>query len=105
VQGGGTTTLELTALRRPFICIPLEGHYEQEVAVADRVARHRAGERLPYAQATPETLAASAVRLLESVPDWPEIRTDGARRAAELIADLLPPAPAVRTTAADPARA
>ena len=34
VQGGGTTTLELTALRRPFLYFPLEGHCEQEVAVA-----------------------------------------------------------------------
>lgn len=31
VQGGGTTTLELTALRRPFLYFPLEGHAEQEV--------------------------------------------------------------------------
>jgi len=90
VQGGGTTTLELSALRRPFIYVPLEGHCEQEVAVAGRVARHRAGERLSYRQATPEVLAEHAVRLLGSVPDWPLIRTDGARRAAQLIAELLP---------------
>jgi predicted glycosyltransferase len=90
VQGGGTTTLELTALRRPFIYVPLEGHCEQEVAVAGRLARHRAGERLSYPQASPQILAERAVRLLGSVPDWPLIPTDGASRAAQLIAELLP---------------
>lgn len=30
VQGGGTSTLELTALRRPFVYVPLEGHAEQK---------------------------------------------------------------------------
>ena len=42
VQGGGTTTLELTALRRPFIYFPLEGHFEQNLVVAKRLARHGA---------------------------------------------------------------
>jgi predicted glycosyltransferase len=95
VQGGGTTTLELTALRRPFVYVPLEGHCEQEVAVAGRLARHRAGEHLPYSQANPEARATTAARVLNSVPDWPPIRTDGARRAAELIAKLLPATPAL----------
>ncbi|HUT65199.1 MAG TPA: glycosyltransferase [Spirochaetota bacterium] len=30
VQGGGSTTLELTALQRPFIYFPLEDHFEQQ---------------------------------------------------------------------------
>lgn len=92
VQGGGTTTLELTALRRPFIYFPLEGHCEQEVAVAARLARHRAGERLRCSETTPEALAAAAVRLLGCRPDWPAIPIDGAQRAAELIARQLPAA-------------
>jgi UDP:flavonoid glycosyltransferase YjiC (YdhE family) len=39
VQGGGTTTLELTALRRPFIYLPLENHFEggpDDLMTADR---------------------------------------------------------------------
>jgi hypothetical protein len=68
------------------------------------VLGQQAGERVPYAQATREGLAVSAVRLLDSVPDWPAIRIDSARRAAELITDLLPPAPVVRTTTAGQAR-
>ena len=88
VQGGGTTPLELTALRRPFIYFPLEGHFEQNVVVAERLARHRAGERLLYSETTPERLAEAVVGQLGREASWPEIPTDGARRAAELIKEL-----------------
>ena len=47
VQGGGTTTLELTALRRPFIYFPLEGHFEQNLVVAKRLAGRQAAPLLP----------------------------------------------------------
>jgi UDP:flavonoid glycosyltransferase YjiC (YdhE family) len=90
VQRGGTTTLELTALRRPFIYFPLQAHFEQEVMVAGRIQRQQAGQRLRYADTTPAALATSAIRLLASDPAWPPIRCDGARRAAELINALLP---------------
>ena len=43
VQGGGTSTLELTALRPPFVYFPLEGHAEQTLVVAKRLARQGAG--------------------------------------------------------------
>jgi Glycosyltransferase family 28 C-terminal domain len=89
VQGGGTTTLELTALRRPFIYFPLEGHFEQNLDVAERLARHRAGQRLLYSKTTPERLAETVVRLLGHEANWPPIPTDGARRAAELINQLM----------------
>ena len=57
VQGGGTVTLELTALRRPFVFFPIEGHCEQEVYVADRLSRHHAGIRLRQSATTPAQLA------------------------------------------------
>jgi len=88
VQGGGTTTLELTALRTPFIYFPLEGHFEQNLVVAERLARHRAGERLIYSKSTPERLAEAVVGQLGHEASWPPIPTDGARRAAELIHKL-----------------
>lgn len=88
VQGGGTTTLELTALRRPFIYFPLEDHFEQNLVVAKRLARHGAGERLLYSKTTPERLADAVVGLLGHEASWPDIPTDGARRAAELIQKL-----------------
>jgi UDP:flavonoid glycosyltransferase YjiC (YdhE family) len=89
VQGGETTTLELTALRTPFIYFPLEGHFEQNLVVAKRLARHRAGERLLYSKTTSENLAEAAVAQLGREATWPPIPTDGARRSAELINQLL----------------
>jgi UDP:flavonoid glycosyltransferase YjiC (YdhE family) len=89
VQGGGTTTLELTALRRPFIYFPLEGHFEQNLVVAERLRRHGAGQRLFYSETTPETVAEAVVGQLGRKATWSPIPTDGARRAAELIHKLV----------------
>jgi UDP:flavonoid glycosyltransferase YjiC (YdhE family) len=89
VQGGGTTTLELTALRRPFIYFPLEGHFEQNLIVAERLRRHGAGKWMLYSDTTPETLAGAIIGQLGRKASWPPIPTDGARRAAELIGALM----------------
>ena len=91
VQAGGTTTLELTALRRPFVYFPLDSHFEQNLAVVPRLRRHGAGERRDYDSTTPEALADTIARQLDLEPTWQAIPTDGARRAAELIAAQLPP--------------
>lgn len=88
-QGGGTTTLELTALRRPFVYFPLEGHFEQDRVVAERLARHGAGTRLDYTSTTPGMLANTIIGLLGTQATWTPIPTDGAQRAARLIANLL----------------
>src|SRR5512133_3169708 len=89
VQAGGTTTLELTALRRPFIYFPLENHFEQNVVVAQRLARHRAGVRMRYSATSPERLADEIVKLAGSDVAWPPIPSDGANRSAELISRFL----------------
>jgi predicted glycosyltransferase len=89
VQGGGTTTLELTALRRPFIYFPLEGHFEQRFHVAGRIERHQAGLRMEYRETTPAGLAAAALSLIGKPAKYPPIRADGARRAAEVLSELL----------------
>ena len=89
VQGGGTTTLELTALRRPFVYFPLEGHFEQNLVVAKRLARHRAGQRMLYSETTPAMLAGAVIRQLGREASWPHIPTYGARRAAGLINELM----------------
>jgi len=89
VQGGGTVTLELTALRRPFIFFPIEGHCEQEVYVADRLARHRAGVRLRQSGTNPAQLAEAIHTNLGAVARWPQIPVNGARQAAEAIHGLL----------------
>ena len=57
VQGGLTTTMELTAGRRPFIYVPLRHHFEQNFHVRHRLAQYGAGRCLDYEQTTPEVLA------------------------------------------------
>ena len=89
VQGGGTTTLELTALRRPFLYFPLEGHYEQQVHVAHRLRRHRAGIELSYSRTTAASLANAIVANLGKGVDYAPIATDGAQRSAQLITQLM----------------
>ena len=89
VQGGGTTTLELTALRRPFLYFPLEKHFEQLVDVAQRCQRHRAGEMHLLKHTPTATMAEHIVSLLGQEVDYLDIRTDGAAKAAEVIAELL----------------
>lgn len=89
VQGGGTATLELTALRRPFIYFPLAYHCEQQVHVAERLARHKAGIKVVYSQTTPEILAETVIANLDKNVDYPQIPIQGAQKAARLIGELL----------------
>ena len=48
VQGGLTTTMELTASRRPFLYFPLRHHFEQNIHVRHRLDRYGAGRRMDY---------------------------------------------------------
>ena len=91
VQAGGTTTLELTALRRPFLYFPLEEHFEQQVHVAGRLERHGAGGRMRYSETTRSSLAAAIFANLGQEVPYPPIPTGGSRRAAELLARRLAP--------------
>ena len=95
VQGGSTTTLELTALRTPFLYFPLANHFEQNLVVAERVARHRAGRHMRYTETTPESLAQAIAGQIGRPVDWPPISSNGAARAAKLI-DSLMHSPAAR---------
>ncbi len=89
VQGGGTLTLELTALARPFLYFPIPGHCEQEVHVAGRLRRHGAGVRMNALETSPETLADVIVRHLGDEPDTSHVPVEGARVAAREISRLL----------------
>jgi pimeloyl-ACP methyl ester carboxylesterase/predicted glycosyltransferase len=89
VQGGLTTTMELTATGRPFLYVPLLNHFEQQVHVRHRLERHGAGTAVDYATATPDSIAAAMVAELGRVPAYEAVPPDGARRAASLLADLL----------------
>jgi predicted glycosyltransferase len=89
VQGGGTTTLELTALRRPFLYFPLEQHFEQRFLVPQRLERLGAGVRMLSSQTTSEALAQAIAANIGKDVSYPPIASDGARRAAALIDGLL----------------
>lgn len=85
VQGGGTTTLELEALRVPFLFFPIEHHSEQEITVANRLSRHGAGIRMHLSSTSPQDMAKAIVANLGVEVSYPEIPVDGARLAAKCI--------------------
>ncbi|WP_245734718.1 glycosyltransferase [Nocardioides exalbidus] len=89
VQGGLSTTMELTAAGRPFVYVPLEHHFEQQVHVRHRLERHRAGRALAYADTTPERLADELVAALGQRLDYLPVPSDGAERAARMVLDVL----------------
>jgi pimeloyl-ACP methyl ester carboxylesterase/predicted glycosyltransferase len=89
VQGGLSTTMELTACRRPFLYFPLHNHFEQNLHVAHRLNRYRAGHRMDYATSTPESIADAIAAELGRQVDYRPVETNGAIRAATLLAELL----------------
>jgi predicted glycosyltransferase len=90
VQGGLTTTMELTAARRPFVYVPLRHHFEQAFHVRHRLERYGAGTCLDYAEAAdPDALSSALLAELEREVDYLPVESDGAARAAALLADLL----------------
>lgn len=89
VQGGGTTTLELTALRRRFVYFPIAGQCEQEITVAARLARHHAGVRMSLATTAPADLADTITANLGAAVAYPSIPVDGAGRIADLVLSVI----------------
>ncbi len=89
VQGGLSTCMELTAAKRPFLYLPLRNHFEQTLHVPHRLARYGAGTRMDYAQADPEALAHAIADGMKRPVLYQDVETDGARRAAALIARLV----------------
>ena len=89
VQGGLTTAMELTASRRPFLYFPLRHHFEQNMHVAHRLDGYRAGRRMDFDTADPDVIAGAIAEEIGRPVDYREVETDGARRAAEKLAELL----------------
>jgi pimeloyl-ACP methyl ester carboxylesterase/predicted glycosyltransferase len=89
VQGGLTTTMELTASRRPFIYFPLQHHFEQNFHVRHRLERYHAGHCMQFGDATPETITAAVEAELNRTLDYRAVESSGAATAARLIADVL----------------
>ena len=89
VQGGLTTAMELTASRRPFLYFPLRHHFEQNLHVRHRLDRYRAGRCMDYQTAEPAHIAAAIATEIGREVDYRPVATDGAARAASLLANLL----------------
>ncbi|HET7029741.1 MAG TPA: glycosyltransferase [Candidatus Limnocylindrales bacterium] len=89
VQGGLTTTMELAAAGRPFLYFPLANHFEQRRHVRHRLDRYGAGRFMEYAEATPEVIAAAIADEIDRPVSSRPVETDGAARAAAMIAELV----------------
>jgi predicted glycosyltransferase len=89
VQGGLTTTMELTANKRPFIYFPLRHHFEQNFHVRHRLERYRAGRCMDYDNSPPEQIAEVIAQEIGRNVDYRDVEVDGARLAAQHIAELL----------------
>ena len=89
VQGGLTTAMELTASRRPFLYFPLRHHFEQNFHVRHRLERYGAGRCMDFESDGPSEIAAAIAEEIGRTVDYRPVETDGAARAATLIAELL----------------
>jgi predicted glycosyltransferase len=89
VQGGLTTAMELTANRRPFIYFPLKHHFEQNLHVRHRLDRYGAGRCMSFEESEPEDIAAAIGDEIGREVNYRPVETDGARRAAERLAEML----------------
>jgi pimeloyl-ACP methyl ester carboxylesterase/predicted glycosyltransferase len=89
VAGGLTTTMELTACRRPFIYVPLRHHFEQNFHVRHRLAQYGAGRCLDYEDTVPDLLAEAIAAQIGRPVSYRPVEADGAARAAASLAELI----------------
>ncbi len=89
VQGGLTTSMELTAQKRPFLYFPLRHHFEQNFHVRHRLERYGAGRRMDFDDSPPERIAAAIAEEIGREVDYLAVETDGAARAARRLTELL----------------
>ena len=89
VQGGLTTTMELTANRRPFLYFPLRHHFEQSIHVRHRLGRYGAGRCMDYETSGPAEIAAAIAGEIGRAVGYRPVEAGGAARAAALISGIL----------------
>jgi len=89
VQGGLTTTMELTSAQRPFIYVPLRHHFEQNFHVRHRLDRYGAGRCLDYQDTGPDSLAQAIAEEVGRQVSYRPVETGGAARAAAYLAELI----------------
>jgi len=89
IQGGLSTSMELTALGRPFIYFPLENHFEQQEFVPFRLDRYNAGHRMAFEGTNAEDLAHAVIQNLGETVKYKDVDNDGAKKAASMILRLV----------------
>ena len=90
VQGGLTTTMELTAGKRPFIYFPLGKHCEQLLHVAHRLDRYCAGRRMQYEEASAQGISEAMTNTIgASTASYRGTPVRAGETAARKIAELL----------------
>jgi predicted glycosyltransferase len=89
VQGGLTTSMELTAQKRPFLYFPLRHHFEQNFHVRHRLERYSAGRRMDFDAASPELIAEAIAAEIGRDVEYRDVEVDGAERAALRLTELL----------------
>jgi len=88
VQGGGTTTLELTALKKPFIYFPLVEHTEQE-NISQKLNRYSAGIKMSYINTDAKMLAEAIIKNINTDVNYKDIPLDGAKNAVKLLSKFF----------------
>jgi pimeloyl-ACP methyl ester carboxylesterase/predicted glycosyltransferase len=89
VQGGLTTCMELTAARVPFVYVPLQNHFEQNLHVKHRLDQYSAGRCLQYAASNPDVIASTLVEQIGQPVSYRGVESDGDARAAQLLSELV----------------
>jgi pimeloyl-ACP methyl ester carboxylesterase/predicted glycosyltransferase len=89
VQGGLTTSMELTAHKRPFLYFPLRHHFEQNFHVRHRLERYGAGRRMDFDDSPPERIAAAIAEEIARPVDYRDVEVNGAANSARRLAELL----------------
>ena len=86
---GLTTSMELTANRRPFLYFPLRHHFEQNFHVRHRLERYGAGRCMDFDDAEPDLIAEAIAAEIGREVGYRDVESDGAARAARRISELL----------------
>jgi pimeloyl-ACP methyl ester carboxylesterase/predicted glycosyltransferase len=89
VQGGLTTSMELTANRRPFLSFPLRHHFEQNFHVRHRLERYGAGRVMDFETDGPPEIARAIAEEIGRTVDYLPVDATGAARAAAVIGEML----------------
>jgi UDP-N-acetylglucosamine:LPS N-acetylglucosamine transferase len=89
VQGGLTTAMELTASKRPFLFFPLRHHFEQNFHVRHRLERYGAGRCMDFETDGPAEIAVAIAEEIGREVRYRDVERDGAKLAAQLIAELV----------------